>query len=116
MLLDRHWVLTFPNARYLFARSDREHWNANEDETVYGPVLAESVRPVVAAGLVDLVEMEHQVCSQACLGPTPGHIPEHMSLHIRSAGAKAMVTGERIHHPVQMTRPDWCSSADVDQA
>ena len=116
MLVDGQWVPTFPNARYLFARTEWEHWDANEDEKVYGPVLADSVRPVVAAGLVDLVEMDHQVCSQVCLEPTPGHTPGHVSVHIRSAGAEALITGDCMHHPVQMTRPDWCSPADVDQA
>jgi glyoxylase-like metal-dependent hydrolase (beta-lactamase superfamily II) len=116
MLVDGQWVPTFPNARYLFARTEWEHWDANEDETVYGPVLADSVRPVVEAGLVDLVDMQHQVCSQVCLEPTPGHTPGHVSVHIRSGGAEALITGDCIHHPVQMSRPDWCSSADVDQA
>ena len=26
-----------------------------------------------------------------------------------------MITGDFIHHPVQMTKTDWCSSADYDQ-
>ena len=26
-----------------------------------------------------------------------------------------MITGDCIHHPVQMTRSDWCSSADYDR-
>ena len=116
MLVDGQWVPTFPNARYLFARTEWEHWDANDDETVYGPVLADSVRPVVEAGLVDLVDMDHRVCPEVCLEPTPGHTPGHVSVHIRSGDAEALITGDCIHHPVQMTRPDWCSSADVDQA
>ena len=116
MLVDGQWVPTFPNARYLFARTEWEHWDANDDETVYGPVLADSVRPVVEAGLVDLVYMDHRVCPEVCLEPTPGHTPGHVSVHIRSGDAEALITGDCIHHPVQMTRPDWCSSADVDQA
>lgn len=116
MLVDGQWVPTFPNARYLFAKTEWEHWDANEDESVYGPVLADSVRPVVDAGLVDLVDVDHRVCEEVCLEPTPGHTPGHVSVHIRSGGAEALITGDCIHHPVQMSRPDWCSSADVDQA
>ena len=116
MLVEGQWVPTFPNARYLFARTEWEHWDANEDETVYGPVLVDSVRPVVEAGLVDLVEMDHRICPEVCLEPTPGHTPGHVSVHIRSGDAEALITGDCIHHPVQMTRPDWCSSADIDQA
>ena len=116
MLVDGQWVPTFPNARYLFAKTEWEHWDANEDESVDGPVLADSVRPVGEAGLVDLVDVDHRVCAEVCLEPTPGHTPGHVSVHIRSGGAEALITGDCIHHPVQMSRPDWCSSAAVDQA
>jgi glyoxylase-like metal-dependent hydrolase (beta-lactamase superfamily II) len=56
------------------------------------------------------------VCEQVRLEPTPGHTPGHVSVHITSGGAEALITGDCIHHPVQMTRTDWCSSADYDQA
>ena len=115
MLVDGEWLPTFPNARYLLAEKEWTYWDANEDEKVYGPVLADSVRPVVEAGLVDLVSETHQVCPEVCLEPTPGHTPGHVSVHITSNGAEALITGDCIHHPVQMTRTDWCSSADYDQ-
>ena len=37
-------------------------------------------------------------------------------MHITSNGEEALITGDCIHHPVQMTRTDWCSSADFDQS
>ena len=80
--------------------------DANEDETAYGPVLADSVRPVVEAGVVDLVGETHQVCDEICLEPTPGHTPGHVSVHITSQGEEALITGDCIHHPVQMTRTE----------
>ncbi len=115
MLVDGEWVPTFPNARYLLAEKEWAYWDANEDEKVYGPVLADSVRPVVDAGLVDLVSETYEVCTEVCLEPTPGHTPGHISVHIRSGEEEALITGDCIHHPVQMTRTDWCSSADYDQ-
>ena len=78
-------------------------------------VLADSVRPVVDAGLVDLVAVDHVVCDEVRLEPTPGHTPGHVSVRISSAGSQALITGDCIHHPCQMTRTDWCSSADYDQ-
>lgn len=116
MLVDGQWVPTFPNARYLVAEKEWAYWDANEDETKYGPVLADSVRPVVEAGLADFVAETHQLCEQVYLEPTPGHTPGHVSVHITSNGAEALITGDCIHHPVQMTHTDWCSSADYDQA
>lgn len=116
MLVDGEWVPTFPNARYLIAEKEWAYWDANEDEEAYGPVLADSVRPVVDAGMVDFVGDTHQLCDGIVLEPTPGHTPGHVSVHITSSGEEALITGDCIHHPVQMTRTDWCSSADYDQS
>ncbi len=116
MLVDGQWVPTFTNARYLVAEKEWAYWDANEDETVYGPVLADSVRPIVDAGLADFVSETHELCEEVRLEPTPGHTPGHVSVHISSNGAEALITGDCIHHPVQMTKTGWCSSADYDQA
>jgi glyoxylase-like metal-dependent hydrolase (beta-lactamase superfamily II) len=108
------WVPTFPEARYLFARAEWAHWEANEDEATYGPVLADSVRPIVDAGLADLVDTDAVLCEQVRLRPTPGHTPGHVSVLIEDGGERALITGDFVHHPCQLARPDWGSSADWD--
>jgi len=50
------------------------------------------------------------------LEPTPGHTPGHVSVHIRSEGKQALITGDFMHHPCQMTRTDWGSPVDFDSA
>jgi glyoxylase-like metal-dependent hydrolase (beta-lactamase superfamily II) len=79
-------------------------------------VLADSVTPVWAAGLVDLVETDHRIGDEISLMPTPGHTPGHVSLRIASAGEEALITGDFMHHPCQIARPDWSSTADSDPA
>ncbi|MEM7015901.1 MAG: MBL fold metallo-hydrolase [Pseudomonadota bacterium] len=116
MKVDDKWVPTFPNARYLMGKTEWEYWDAEEDETVYGPVISDSVRPVVEAGLVDLVDVDHKLCDEIWLESTPGHTPGHISVRIASQGEEALITGDCIHHPCQIARPDWCSSADYDQS
>lgn len=116
MLVDGVWVPTFPNARYLLARPEFEYWDAAEADDLNDGVMQDSVRPVVEAGLVDLIDWEHQVSEEIRLVPTPGHTPGHVSISIRSEGQEALITGDCFHHPCQMTRVDWCSSADYDQA
>ncbi|MDH4042390.1 MAG: MBL fold metallo-hydrolase [Gammaproteobacteria bacterium] len=115
MLVDNQWVPTFPNARYLLAEKEWRHWDSVGGDPMNAELLNDSVRPVLAAGLVDLVDWEHEVCEGVRLAPTPGHTPGHVSIHIESGGEKALITGDWIHHPCQMTRTDWCSSADHDQ-
>ena len=119
MWVDGSWVPTFPNARYLLAEQEWQYWSAQDPDAEDGlnaNVLDDSVRPVFEAGLVDLVGPTHQICDEVRLEPTPGHTPGHVSVHISSRGSEALITGDCIHHPCQMSRTDWCSSADSDQA
>jgi glyoxylase-like metal-dependent hydrolase (beta-lactamase superfamily II) len=114
MLVDGEWVPTFKNARYLVAENEWKYWDATE-EPGQAQVMSDSVQPVKNAGLMDLVNENHQLCDEVYLEPTPGHTPGHVSVHIHSEGQDALITGDCIHHPVQMTNPEWCSSADFDQ-
>ncbi|HEY7493860.1 MAG TPA: MBL fold metallo-hydrolase [Candidatus Tectomicrobia bacterium] len=112
-LVDGQWVPTFPRARYLVARPEWEHWSQSEDRWTQ-IVMADSVRPILAAGLVDLVEVDHVVHETIRFEPTPGHTPGHVSVHIVSHGEEAVITGDLVHHPCQFARPEWGSSADTD--
>ena len=114
MWVNEEWVPTFPNARYLIAEDEWRYWDSNEDEEVYGPVMADSVRPIVDAGLADFVSREEKICDEVWLEPTPGHTVGHVSVHIASEGQEALITGDCIHHPCQIARTDWCSTADYD--
>ena len=114
MLKDGEWVPTFPQARYLMARPEFEHWRFQSENEEQLAVFADSVKPVFDAGLVDLVEMNHRLCDEVSLVPTVGHTPGHVSVRISSKGEEALITGDFIHHPCQFARPDWASSADVD--
>jgi glyoxylase-like metal-dependent hydrolase (beta-lactamase superfamily II) len=111
-LLEGRWQPTFPNARYLFAETEWKHWRVEPQET--GPVFEDSVEPIFAAGLADLVSMDHRVNDEVTLEPTPGHTPGHVSVHVASRGEEAVITGDMIHHPCQMAHPEWSSTADVD--
>ncbi len=111
-LVDGRWEPTFEKARYLFAEKEWNHWSREPQE--YGPVIEDSVRPIFDRGLADLVSESHRVCDEISLEPTPGHTPGHVSVHITSRGEEAVITGDMIHHPCQIMRPEWSSTADVN--
>ncbi len=113
MLVDGKWVPTFPNAKYLMAKQEFEYWQNSEPDS-YGDVFGDSVQPVFEAGLVELVDLNHRLCDEIYLKPTLGHTPGHVSICIESGGQQAIITGDFIHHPCQMHRNDWVSSADYD--
>lgn len=107
------WVPTFPNARYLIGREEWAFWSAQQDKGSVR-VMEQSVRPVLDAGLVDLVEVDHRISNEIRLTPTVGHTPGHVSVLIESQGERAIITGDLMHHPCQVTRPEWAPYADSD--
>jgi len=113
VLRDGHWVPAFPNARYLFARAEWEHWG-QQPETAFTPTLEQAVRPVLDAGQADLVEVDHRLTPELRLEPSPGHTPGHVCVAIESQGVTALVTGDATHHPVQWAESDWHMVADSD--
>ena len=106
-LVDGKWVPTFPNARYLFGRSEYDHWMMLKETNGYHDLnhMYDSIQPVVDAGLVDLIDHEHKVCPELSLIPTPGHTPGHVSIVIESKGERAVITGDMMHHPIQLAMP-----------
>jgi glyoxylase-like metal-dependent hydrolase (beta-lactamase superfamily II) len=111
--VDGRWRPTFPNARYLMVEEEFAHWRDRETDP-FGDVFRESVAPVFEAGLVDLVAPSHDVGDGVRLEPTPGHTPGHVSVQIRSRGEEAVITGDLMHHPCQIARPDWSTPFDTD--
>ncbi len=110
------WVPTFRNAKYLFGRKEYDFWNGFEESREQRAVFADSVKPVVDAGLAELIPGEHQVCDEVSTFPTPGHSPGHLSIRIRSQGEEAVLLGDVAHHPVQFEHLDWSSTFDSDPA
>ena len=109
------WVPTFPNAKYLFHRTEWEFWK-NTEEQNQAEVVRDSLLPIVDAGLAVMVEADHVIADGICLEPTPGHTPGHCSVHLSSAGADAVITGDMIHHPSQIAEPHWASRACWNRA
>ena len=107
------WVPTFPRARHLFARTEWEHWSRERDDESRR-IMADSVQPVLDAGLATLVDADHHVSDEIWLEPTPGHTPGHVSVRLRAGGADAVITGDLMHSPIQMAEPQWCSNFDSD--
>lgn len=116
MLLDGKWVPTFPKARYLMGRVEFDYWRGQTESAEQVAVFSDSVKPVFDAGLVDLVETDHRVCEEVSLVPTVGHTPGHVSIRIASKGEEALITGDFIHHPCQLARPDWAAIVDYDKS
>jgi glyoxylase-like metal-dependent hydrolase (beta-lactamase superfamily II) len=113
-LVDGKWVPTFPRARYLMGRAEYEHWSGVKDRPDMAHILADSVTPIVEAGLATMVETNERICGEISLVPTLGHTPGHVSVMIQSKDEQALITGDFMHHPCQIARPEWGTTADSD--
>ena len=117
-LIDGRWVPTFPNAKYVFARKEHDFWEQRMKDGSEGPVpnvYDDSVLPVVEAGQAVLVDSDHELDHGITLEPAPGHTPGNIVLNMTSGGSDAVLTGDVIHHPLQLVRPEWSSRACEDR-
>jgi glyoxylase-like metal-dependent hydrolase (beta-lactamase superfamily II) len=117
-LVGGRWVPTFPNARYVFHKDEVTHWSTHGYH-VTGPgtgdgFYEDSVLPVIAAGRADLVGNDFAVDDAFTILPTPGHSPGHFCVEVRAGGQRAIVSGDVVHHPIQMAHPEWNSRYCLD--
>ena len=116
------WVPTFPNALYFFHRGEYEHWERTAATGGKPPGPAPdnawtfNCRPIVEAGQALLVDDTFELDETFRLVPTPGHSPHHCCVEIRSRGQTAIVTGDLMHHALQVREPGWSTVFDTDPA
>jgi glyoxylase-like metal-dependent hydrolase (beta-lactamase superfamily II) len=97
---------TFPGAEYLAGRRDYDYWSVQPPESFGRLVFETAVRPVALANRLLLLDGETALNDEVSLVPSPGHTPGHFSVLISSAGKEALITGDMVHHPVQLAFPD----------
>ena len=108
---------TFPNARYLFGAKEYAAWQEvlRHDGVHTDTHLVECVDPIVAAGLADFIEVDHQICAELRCEPSHGHTPGHVHVRIDSQGESAVITGDLMHHPMQCAMPHRDATFDMDK-
>jgi glyoxylase-like metal-dependent hydrolase (beta-lactamase superfamily II) len=114
MLRDGRWVPTFPNAKYLFSRTENEIGNpdrnpAAEADPQRNRAYRDSVLPVIEAGQAVLLDGAHAIDDALLVEPAPGHTPGHVILKVTDRGERGVVCGDAIHHPLQVYAPHWNS-------
>jgi len=109
------WVPTFPNARYVFAKSEFDYWTEQHAKTPVPP-FGDSVLPIVEAKQADIVRHDYEIGDHARILPTPGHTPGHVAFTFGRGKDVAVVSGDLMHSPLQARYPELSAKFDVDQA
>ncbi|MGY2843569.1 glyoxylase-like metal-dependent hydrolase (beta-lactamase superfamily II) [Bradyrhizobium sp. USDA 4509] len=120
-LLNGEWVPTFPNARYLISKGEFEWWRDAIETGSVNPsrklAFTDSVLPVVDRGLATFVEddyaFEKEMPDEVRYMPLHGHTKHHCGLYLRSHSQDAIFSGDAMHHPIQLARPDWVHADDA---
>ncbi|MBE9636913.1 MBL fold metallo-hydrolase [Salipiger mangrovisoli] len=113
------WVPTLPRARYPVGRAELRHWMAKEARApgiVGHGVYADSVLPILEAGLIDEVKAGADLgpalareagCLHAC--DLSGHSPSQLGPSLPYPGGRLLLCGDAVHSPLQLPQPDWSS-------
>ena len=99
---------TFPNARYVMHRDEWESFH--RPEALADPLnghISHFVTPLSKLGVLDLLEGDTDLTQEVTAICTPGHTEGHMSVVVSSEGEQAVITGDVIGHPSDVTEPDW---------
>ncbi len=121
-LINGEWVPTFPNARYVWAKQEfdylYEQYKKNPDIPLASGSFNDSVMPVVEAGQVDLVDINHTVDThlddKVWFEAATGHTKGHIAIHVKGNDGHAIMTGDIFHHPLIFDEPNLSSLADYD--
>lgn len=100
------WRPTFPRARHLLPKLEVDAgagglpaWN--------GDAFGDSVAPIIAAGLAELVSPPYKVEPGIRLIAAPGHSPGMMVVEIAEEGrAGVLAGGDPMHHAIQVLAPE----------
>jgi glyoxylase-like metal-dependent hydrolase (beta-lactamase superfamily II) len=115
---DGGWAPAFPKARYFIPRLDLDYFrDAYLTDPEAHPSFADSVQPIIDAGLAEFVDDGDGIagCLKAVFAP--GHTPGHMNYWI---GDEAVFCADLFHHPLQIAEPQlntaFCILPDVARA
>jgi glyoxylase-like metal-dependent hydrolase (beta-lactamase superfamily II) len=109
------WVPTFPNARYLFGKTEFDYWTEQHAKAAV-PAFGDSVMPVVEAKRAEIVRDDFAIGDHLRILPTPGHTPGHSAFVLGREKDDAVFAGDLIHSPLQALHPELSPRFDVDQA
>jgi len=109
------WVPTFPNARYIFGKTEFDYCTEQHAKTAVPP-FGDSVLPVVDAKRAEVVRDDFAVGDHLRILPTPGHTPGHIAFALGRTRDDAVFSGDLMHSPLQTHLPDLSPKFDVDPA
>ena len=112
------WRPTFRRARYVVPIDELKHWLGLNRDTPAGTILhgafADSVQPLLDAGVLDAVPVPSEVGPGLRLQPAPGHSPGMAVVRLTFGKRSVLFLADVVHHPLQLGMPHVGSNFCVD--
>jgi glyoxylase-like metal-dependent hydrolase (beta-lactamase superfamily II) len=105
--------ITFPNAQVYVAQGDWDHF-LEEGHSGPAPWIREAMRDLAERGRVTILDGERQIVPGLTALPAPGHTPGHTVYAVHDGAERALLLGDSIYCPQQLTEVDWAASIEVD--
>jgi glyoxylase-like metal-dependent hydrolase (beta-lactamase superfamily II) len=104
-------VPIYASARHYVNADEWRFWTTDEGLAQVPDVMSTPARtnlpPLEAAGLVEIVDGEHDVVPGVRLIPAPGHTPGQLTVAITSGGGSLLYAADVISHDLGFEHPDW---------
>jgi len=110
-LVDGVWVPTFVNATHVYVGDELDYTKRDDRRQGQDP-WADSVEPILRAGLAKEVTADQDLGDGLRLLATSGHTPGHASLAVETGGALLVITGDVIDHQFQCAVPHLAHGSD----
>jgi glyoxylase-like metal-dependent hydrolase (beta-lactamase superfamily II) len=97
----------FPKAKVLLGRAD---WEGNPQRSGGdATLLGQHLGAIERAGLLQLVDGEHEVVPGVTMLHAPGESAGHSIVRVESGGQRFYFLGDLFHHPCEIANLDWVS-------
>jgi len=105
-------VPAFANARYVVQKGEVE-FAGSPNERIRASYLAANFKPVLDAGLFDLLTGDAEIVPGISALVTPGHVPFHQSILVKSEGETACFLGDMCPTSAHLPAP-WIMGYDLE--
>jgi glyoxylase-like metal-dependent hydrolase (beta-lactamase superfamily II) len=113
---------TFPRARYVMLKKEWDFWEGSLNSTIRNPNKNPNMLAIARKQLIplesrmDLVENNGEAVPGMKLQNAPGHTPGSALIILESGTERLVVLGDLIHHPIELSRPDYYKMFDHSPA
>jgi glyoxylase-like metal-dependent hydrolase (beta-lactamase superfamily II) len=77
-------------------------------------LVAEALRDLAERARVTILDGERQLIPGLTALPAPGHTPGHTVYAVHDGAERALLLGDSIYCPQQLTEVDWAAASEVD--